>query len=185
MKQTLPKYLVILTLLLTACNGHNKQRVRLSGFDDKNEVVYETEFSKFILSKSSLIDYCNKKKSEHNNFIYRQVIEYLEVHQSHSIIIRDTLGTELVLDSSVNFGNKDSTLIRVRNQKSQYAYVTDALDWTLLELIRDGEMKIFDKKSNKFIEYVFLDEINTSSYGVAHILLPNDSLIFSKLRWIQ
>jgi hypothetical protein len=186
MKQTFQTYLIILTLLLIGCNGHHKQRVRLSGFNDKNEVVYETEVAKFIVSKSSLIDYCNKKDtSEHNNFIYRQVIEYLKKHQGNQIIIQDTLGTELVPDSNVNFGSKDSALIRVRNQKSEYSDVTDALDWALLDLIRNGEMKIFDKKSNKFTEYVFLDEINTSIYGAAHILLPNDSLIFSKLRWIQ
>ncbi|MDF2188036.1 hypothetical protein [Paraflavitalea sp. CAU 1676] len=186
MKQTLQTYLTVLTLLFIGCSGHDKQRIRLSGFNDKNEVIYETQVANFIFSKSSLIDYCNKKDTaEHNNFIYRQVVDYLNKYQSNSIIIPDTLGTELVPDSTINFRSKDSTIIRIRNQKSEYAYVTDALDWTLLDLIQNGEIKVYDKKESKFVEYIFLDEINTSSYGAAHILLPNGSLIFSKMRWIE
>lgn len=186
MKKTLQTYLVVLTLLCTGCNGNHEKRIELSGFTDKNEVVYETQAVKFIFSKASLVDYCNKKDTAtYNNFIYRQVIDYLNKHQSHLIIIPDTLGTELVPDSSVNFGSKDSTLVRVRNHKSEYAYVTDALDWTLLDLIQSGEIKVYDKKANKFMEYVFLDEINTRSYGASHILLPDGTLIFSKMQWIE
>lgn len=178
--------LLILTLLLIGCIGHNVKRITLAGFIDKNEVVYETEDAKFIFSKDNLSEYCNQKDTtEHNNFVYRQVIQYLKKYESNSIIISDTLGTELVPDSTINFGSKKDTLIRIRNQKSEYSFVTDALDWALLYLIQSGEMKIYDKKSKKIIDYIFFDEINTSSYGAVHIRLPNNSLIFSKMRWIK
>ncbi|MBO9562510.1 MAG: hypothetical protein J7621_07045 [Niastella sp.] len=186
MKQVLQIYLGVLVFLFQGCSGHNKQRIQLLGFYDKNEVAYETQVAKFIFSKSSLVEYCNNKDtSEHNNFIYRQVIDYLNKHPGNPIIIPDTLGTELVPDSTIHLWSHDSTLITARNQKSEYAYVTDALDWALLDLIQNAEIKIFDKKANKFVEYIFVDEINTSGYGAAHILLPNDTLIFSKMRWIE
>jgi hypothetical protein len=198
MKSIFLTYLFILNFVLLSCDGHNKQKIVLSAFNDQTRnktilttlgqdriLTYDTKNAKFIFQLDSLIEYCNGKDStEHNNFIYKQVLQYINRHKSDSITISDTLGKVLVPDSIINFSGK-ADLIWVRDQKSEFSNVTDAIDWALLDFVKNGEIKVYDKKTGKFASFIYLDEVETSTHGAIYILLPNDSIIFSKLRWIN
>src|SRR5689334_14012042 len=120
MRQLVPAYLIIMIFLFCTCNRYNRQKIRLTGFDAVTEVVYETDDAKFIFSQNDIMNYCkNKDSNDHNNFIYKQVVNYLDNNPSNSILIPDTLGTELVSDSTIPFNNKSGGLSRVRNSKSE------------------------------------------------------------------
>ncbi len=187
MKKTLLIYFILILSVLFGCSSHKKKRINLSGFSDRNEVVYETQKAKFIFSKNSILDYCNKTDTQdHNNFIYRQVVEYLKNYSYNSIVISDTLGTEMTPYNTVYSTSIDNaTLIRVRNEKKEYAFVPEAMNWILLDLIQNGKLKIYDKTANQFVDYIIFHLTETKTYGESEILLPNDSSIFIKMRWIR
>ena len=180
-------FLSIFFFSLLSCNGYKIKRINLTGFSDQNEVIYETEKVRFSFSHNDIVEYCNKQDSnEHNNFKYKDLLNYLKNNQSQFIVIPDTLGTILERDSSFYYkGKYIDTLLRVRNSKNEFAWVTDAIRWTLIDIIKNGRTKIFDKQSNKLVDYIFIDEIETKSHGEVQILLPNKVKIFQQLRWIR
>ena len=180
-------YLIVLIISLLGCNGHDSKRVDLTGFIDSKEVIYETKEVKFIFSQNDIVKYCNKQDSnEHNNFKFKDLLNYLNNNQSRLIVTPDTLGTILEKDSSFYYkGKYRDTLLRIRNSKNKFAWVTDAIRWALLDIIKDGSAKIFDKQSNKLVDYIIIDEIETKTHGEVQILLPNKIKIFQQLRWIR
>ena len=141
----------------------------------------------FFISQTDIKDYCEKKDTlEDNNFIYFQLLNYLREHKNKSIIIPDTLGTKLVAYNEVYLrSSKRKPLIRVRNENSKYANIPEAMDWMLLDIIKGGKVKVFDKWTASFVDYIVLDSIETKTAGESELLLPNDSSIFLKLRWIK
>ena len=158
----------------------------LEKFADKSEVIYEYQKAKFYFSKHSLIEYCEKKNfAERNNFIYKELIQYLKQDSNRIIIISDTLGLELVPDSTINFWSKSDTLIRVRDQKSNYAYVTEAINEALLDFAGRGQLRVYDKREQQFVDFIVIDKVEEKWYGETNIHLPNDSIVFSYLRWIK
>ena len=178
--------LLILIISLTSCYHHYK-RITLTGFADSNTVTYETEKVKFIFPQNSIVEYCNNQDTTiHNNRIFKEIIKYMTKNAEPDIIIPDTLGTIMVRDSAFYYkGKYRDTLLRERNHKNEYAYVTEAFRWTLLDLILNGKLKILDKQSNKPVDYIIVDEIESNSHGEVQILLPNNIKIFQQLRWIQ
>jgi hypothetical protein len=170
----------------SAFTKHNKTPIKLIGFSDTHEVIYRTNMADFVFSRTSVLQYCGSKDiSFNNNFIYKQVISYVNQDQNTSIVIYDTVGTKLVPDSMVNFNSKSDTLVRIRNQESPYSNVTEAIDWMLLDIITAGKFKLFEHHSNKFIDSIILDEVNAGYYGSKDILTKDGKKLFSKMTWIQ
>ena len=178
---------ILTTLFYSACTGHHKQKIYLTGVTDSNHVVYVKNKAEFFIGQTTIYEYCkNKDTLEHNNFIYKQLLDYLNEYKSKSITIPDTLGTRLIPYNEVYLTSpRNDTLIRVRDETSKYADVKEAMDWLLLDILKNGNIKVFDKKTAKFVDYVTFDSIETKTAGESEILLPNSSTIFSKLRWIK
>ena len=177
-------FLFIITFL--SCNGHNKTKINLIGFKDSSEVIYVTERAKFSFGKYDLIDYCTKKNTgEGNTFIYKQTLEYIKQFKGNPIIISDTLGTIMVPDSTVPLLYESDSLVRVRNQNSPYSWVTVAIECTLFEFAKYGKIKVYDLYERKFADFIFLDKVKTNNSCVINVLLPNDSIVFSRLLWIR
>ena len=165
---------------------HKKIQIRVIGFSEKDEVIYRTEMADFIFSRLSVLQYCNNKDfSSNNNFIYKQVIDYVNQDNDSSILIYDTVGTKLVTDSMVNFNSQSDTLVRIRDSQSPYSNATEAIDWMLLDNITTGKVKVFEHQSNKFMDSIILDEVSTGYFGSKDLLTKEGRKIFSKMIWIQ
>ena len=171
--------------MLTSCNEHNKTTVILKGYAGQATVIYQTEIADYYIGYNDLVAYCeNEDNGEPNDFSFNQIIEYLESYPNKPILIPDTLGTKLEMESEVLFTDSDS-LIRVRDQNHPYAYITDDIRWSIITFAKKGNIKIFVKEINSFVDTVVVDKVETDWYGETKITLTNDSIIFSQLRWIR
>ncbi len=174
----------LLSFLIFSCT-HHKKPVILKGTQSQKEVIYKTEKADFYFGLDDLIKHCQKEDNgEPNDFSYRQTISYLTSFKGFPVIIPDTLGTKLEKERNVDFNNSDS-LVRIRDQEHPHAYVTDIIRWTLLDFAYSGKLKIFDNDSKTFIETIIIDRVETDYFGETNIILTNDSVIFSQLRWIR
>jgi len=178
--------IMLLTFLWTGCSEHDKSNIDLIGYNDTKEVIYDTELAKFYFSRSELENYCKEQDNGGpNNFMYRQILAFINDNKTNPVIIPDTLGTKMGEDIHVKHFEHRDTLVRIRNQDSPYDYVTDALNRVLIKFSKDGKLKVFDKGTGRFVTNIIVDEVKTSWYGSTNIHLTNDSLIFSKLNWIK
>jgi hypothetical protein len=178
--------LLLLIFLLQACYRNEKRHINLTGFTEKNEVIYDTRKARFHFGRDELLAYCKKMNNgEPNRFIYGQLIDYIHNTQGNSIIIPDTLGMKWEnTDSLAGIYEKD-TLVFIRDNKSPYAYAAEATTFVLLSFIEEGKVKVFDKRKSTFAPFIYLQKTDDDLAGTTRILLPNDSVIFSQLRWIH
>ncbi len=177
--------IILLTLLLASCGEHDKSNIKLIGFKDTNEIVFENNVAKFYFSRNDIQEYCKEMDNgEKNDFMYKQVLQYINDSNTNSIIIADTLATKMEKSSIVGINSNDS-LVRIRNSESPYSHVAEVLSWAVIEFAEKGKLKVFDKRANSFVDNIVVDEVNTSGYGSTNILLTNDSIIFSRLIWIK
>ena len=179
--------LIVITFffLLFACNKSKRINVVLKKDYFHDEVIYLTERANFHFDKSKLIAYCKlEDNGESNDFAFRDVIKYVEDYPSEPIIIPDTLGTKIVMESEI-YSNRTDSLIRVRDQEHPFAWVTEEIDWAVVKFAKSGDIRVFDKYSNTYSDTIIYAIVETNSYGATNIHLKNDTMIFSTLRWIR
>ena len=87
-------------------------------------------------------------------------------------------------EKEINFNESDS-LIRIRDQEHAYAWVTEEIEWAIIKLAMKGNLKIFEKYTNAFADTIIVEKVEADWYGETNILLKNDTMIFSALRWIR
>ena len=111
-------------------------------------------------------------------------MDYLIKYNGSPILIPDTLGTKWVKEGDIDFNSSDS-LVRIRDYEHPYAYITEAIRWMTIEFARNGNLKIKDIKTSRFVDSIIVDDVETELYGGTYIHLSNDSIVFSQLRWIH
>ncbi|MEX0998272.1 MAG: hypothetical protein WDZ45_14575 [Flavobacteriaceae bacterium] len=178
-------HLILILFLTISCDKNKKQTVKLEDFNLSNPVHFQTALVDFYFEKDDLIDYCNSEDDgEDNDFTFAQILEYLNSYDTIPIFIPDTLGTKMTIEDSTYIKNSDS-LIRVRDQNHPYAYITDDIRWAIIDFARNGKIKVFERSTEKWLDTIIIDEIETKWYGETNITLTNDSIIFRQLRWIK
>ncbi|WP_346883125.1 hypothetical protein [uncultured Algibacter sp.] len=180
LKNKFTSCIILLIIIITnSCNEHNKSVIALSKSKHNESVIYQTPLADFYFEKKELIDYCEKENNgEPNDFIYPQIIEYITKYGENPVIIPDTLGTKMRIE-------KEVILIRVRDHEHPYRFITDDIRWAIISFAEKGKLKISHKKSNKFLDTIIIDKVDTDYYGKTNITLTNNSVFFSNLRWIK
>ena len=126
----------------------------------------------------------DRDKGEPNDFSFKDVIRYVESFPDNPVLIPDTLGTKMEKENEINFNESDS-LIRIRDQEHAYAWVTEEIEWAIIKFAMKGNLKIFEKYTNAFADTIIVEKVEADWYGETNILLKNDTMIFSALRWIR
>lgn len=62
-------------------------------------------------------------------------------------------------------------------------YPSDNLRWALIDFAKKGNIKIYCKRSRRFINKILVDEIEGSFSGEVKIMRKDFSEIFYELRW--
>lgn len=188
MKKKALHSILILSILVLGCgerDHHNRTTISLTGFQNQKEVIYQTPAAEFYLGYNDLMEHCTKEDNgEPNDFVFRQIIDYIKSTPNDPIIVPDTLGTKMAIAGEILFNQSDS-LIRIRDQNHPYAYVTERIRWIIIDFARKGKLKIFVKKLNAFVDTIIIDEVESNLDGVTNIDLTTGSTILSQLRWIQ
>jgi hypothetical protein len=167
--------------LLVGC-GHNKSKIWLKQIGEARYIIYERKAAKFYFPNNEFIKYCkNQDSTIHNNFVFKDALRYIERYGDAQIIISDTLGMKLEYN---HFAKRDS-LIYIRDQENINAYVTDAVNDALILFAKAGNLKVYDKKNKHFVNFIIIDIVNTEKYGATSILLPDNSVAYSQLNYIQ
>jgi hypothetical protein len=174
-----------------SCDGisHDKTTITLKGFQNQKEIIYETSEAKIYFGHKDLIEYfnnegINESKSKYsffhftNDSIYNQIIRYIKSFKESSIIIPDTLGTKMITEKEM-MNNESNDLIRVRDYEHPYSQISDVIMSIIIEFGYNGNLKIFDKKSNSFVKKIIIDEVDTKSSTEDNIIFTdiNISLI--------
>ncbi|MCE4564259.1 hypothetical protein INQ51_08035 [Maribellus sp. CM-23] len=177
--------IIAVLMMLVSCNGHNRKTVVLNGFQNQETVIYKTSNIDYYLGYDDLVNYCKKEDNgEPNDFTFRQIIDYLESYSDKPVLIPDTLGTKLEMESKVLFTENDS-LIRIRDQEHPYAYLTGELRWIIIDFAKKGKMKIHVNEMDSFVDTIIVDRVENKDYGETNLTFTNDSIFFSQLRWIR
>tara|TARA_R110001632_G_C11264984_1_gene410284 strand:- start:133 stop:693 length:561 start_codon:yes stop_codon:yes gene_type:complete len=177
--------ILLLIIITSSCNEHDKSVIILSESEYDENVIYKTSLADFYFKKQELIDYCQKENNgEPNDFTYPQIVKYITEYGSNTVIVPDTLGTKMEIEKEVMFNQSDS-LIRVRDHDHPYGYITDDIRWAIISFAEKGKLRILNKESNKFLDTIIIDKVDTDWYGETNITLTNDSIFFSQLRWIK
>ena len=156
--------------------------IRLKQLSEAKYIIYEREVVKFYFPGNEFIKYCkDQDPTIHNNYIFKDALRYIESFGENQIIISDTLGMKLEYE---HFPKGDS-LIYIRNQENINAYVTEAVNYTLMVLAKEGNLKVYDKINKHFVDFIFIDIVDTEAYGTTSILLPDKSVVYSQLDHIQ
>ncbi|MFI8606709.1 hypothetical protein ACIGCP_19755 [Cellulophaga baltica] len=186
MKNKFTSFIILLVIIITSsCNEHDKSVILLSKSEHKKNVIFQTPLADFYFEKKGLIDYCKKENNgEPNDFTYPQIIKYITEYGKNPVIIPDTLGTKMEIEKEVMFNQSDS-LIRVRDHEHPYRFITDDIRWAIISFAEKGKLRIFHKESDKFLDTIIIDKVDTDWYGETNITLTNDSIFFSKRRWIK
>jgi len=177
--------IIVFLFAITSCQEHKRTEIILGKKENGNAIIYKTDKANFYFNYQEFIDYCKKEDNgEANDFMFKDIIKYIENYPTRNVIIPDTLGTKMEKESEIYFNEGDS-LIRVRDHKHPYAYVTDEVKWAIIKFAENGNLNIFEKTTNSFVDTIIIDKADTDWYGETNILLKNDSIIFSQLRWIK
>jgi hypothetical protein len=177
--------MIIVFMMLISCSEHNKTKIILTGYENQDTVIYNTNTVDYYMGYNDLADYCKKEDNgEPNDFTFRQILEYLKSYTGKPVLIPDTLGTKFEKGSKVTFTESDS-LIRIRDQEHPYAYVTDELRWIIIEFAKKGKLKIYAKNIDSFVDTIIIDKVETKDFGEINLTFTNDSIFFSQLRWIR
>ena len=167
--------------LLTSC-GYYKSKILLKQLGETKYIIYEREAAKFYFPNEEFVKYCKSQDTTiHNNFVFKDALRYIQGLGDDQIIISDTLGMKLQYE---HFPKKDS-LVYLRDYENLNAYVTEAVNDVLITFARGGNLKIYDKRNKYFVDFIFLYVVDTKSYGSTSILLPDNSVVYSKLDHIQ
>ena len=177
--------IVCIIIIFSSCGEHMKTIVKLSKLDNTFDVAYSTKEADYYFIKDDILTHCNKKKNRERNLVsITQLEQYINSFGSNRVEIPDTLGTKFVPEKEVLF-IESNKLIRVRDQKHPYAYVSDEIRWLTIELARKGRICVYDKASNSYLDTLIIDKVETKDYGETNFMKTNDSIIFSQLRWIK
>ena len=176
---------IVITILFFSCNGSERTIVAIKKDAFVKEVIYQTEKADYHFDYQELIEYCKREDNgEPNDFVFKDVIKYLERYGDEPVLIPDTLGTKMEKEKEVNF-NDSEELIRIIDFQHPFAYVTEEIEWALIKFAKKGNLRIFEKYTNSFADTIIVDKVEANWYGETNIHLKNDTMIFSALRWIR
>jgi hypothetical protein len=177
-------FMVMTSFFLFNCNESSRKTIKLADAEAAEEIIFETPQARFYFNGNELIKYCETRKDEKNGFRFEQLITFVKNHPGRPVVIYDTLGTKQAREGDVDFSGSDR-LVPVRDDQSPYAYVTEATGRALMDFAEHGNFRVFDKRENKYVDQIILERSEESTQGETNILLQNDSVIFSRLRWIK
>ena len=171
-------YILLIVILLSSCINHDRKRVRLRRFEKQKEIKYENALAIFYIGNEDYIEYLKEKSTKHprHNSYYRCIIDYIKNSEDNPIIISDSvslLKSEVKTAQNVN----DST------RKNIEIYPSDNLRWAIIDLAREGNLKIYNKKKKEYVDFIIIDEIKSSSSGEVIIMFENKIEIFNQPKY--
>jgi hypothetical protein len=183
-------YWFILLIIVFSCDGisHDRTTFILNGFQDQQEIIYETMNTSIYIGYEDLIEYFNNKglceRCSYNFFpfihdsTYYQFINYSKLFGENPIIISDALATKII--------SIEGNLTRVKDENHIYYELSEDMSLILIEFASLGKLKIFDRYSNIFVKKIVIDEVDTKTETPAcpeftdlNITLTNESIILS------
>ncbi len=173
-----PTYILLILILFSSCINHDRKSVRLHGFEKQKEIKYENGIAIFYIGNEDYIEYLKEKSIEQppQNSYYGCIIDYIKNSEDNPIIISDSirlLNTEVKTSQNVN----DSIL------NNADIYPSDNLRWAIIDLVKKGRIKIFNKKKKEYVDNIIIDEIKSPSSGEVIIMFENKIEIFNQLRY--
>lgn len=173
-------------LLFTSCRNNKTDLVELKGFNDKREIIFSTKRVNFHLSYKNVIDEIKKLQKQNSNedYAFKQTLKLLNISDEARVFIPDTLGSKIILDEDF-LSSTNGQLIRVRDSNNQYALVTEEVSTIILNFARKGNLKIVDKKNNKSLKTILVNDVETDLSAFVNLQIPNDSIVLYRLKWIH
>lgn len=179
------QFLFPLILILIACGHPVKERVVLKKPDGQREVIVQMDMADYYFGREDLIAYCeDEDDGEDNDFPFQRIIHYIENYPGDPVVIPDTIGTQLEVNPMYGTFEKDS-LRRAWIPDHPYSYMLDKLGWAIIDFAREGNLRIYDKQQQIFLDTIIVFENETEYHGSTDILLPNDSVLYWELKWIR
>jgi hypothetical protein len=184
--------LIIYSLTLIHITGYNIKNRRIKVKADNSLVsdflVYDTENIKLYYAKSEVIDYCDDMLEENPHMKNHNLLKNFILAVDSNIIIKreyvfipDTFRLQRIYDSpDILF---DTT--QVIDQAAEINSFIRILDYASEKLLREEKFRIYDKKREVFIDFIYYQKIHSGIGNIDLICYFPDGEIFinSRLRF--
>lgn len=184
---SIPLFLITLISPVYYSIRNKKKKIYSAERFINNTITYATNSVEIYLESQAVIEFCNKKATEHPHLNTVKILkDYIEssdssLHIKNQVVFRTD---SFVIYENYENVNQIDTIRLIDKTNVNNTYI-EVIDWAVTELIESGQFNIYDLEEKKFVEYIYYRTVSDPLGNLDLICsLPNGrKFIDKRLLW--